>query len=45
MVNTSWLKARKLRINKEDIQKALKSVAEKQQEIKERERKKFLETN
>ena len=45
MVNTSWLKARKLRINKEDIQKALKSVAERQQEIKEKERNKFLETN
>lgn len=45
MVNTSWLKARKKRINKEDIQKALKSIAEKQQELKEWERKKFLETN
>ncbi len=45
MVNTSWLKARKLRINKEDIQKALKSIAEKQQELKEKERKKVIKAS
>ena len=45
MVNTSWLKARKQKINKEDVQKALKNIAERQLELKNNEREKFLLAN
>lgn len=45
MVNTSWLKARKQKINKEDVQRALKNIAERQLELKNNERKKILLAN
>ena len=45
MVNTSWLKARKQKINKEEVQRALKNIAERQLELKNKEREKFLLTN
>ena len=45
MVNTSWLKARKQKINKEDVQRALKNIAERQLELKNKEREKFLKAN
>lgn len=45
MVNTSWLKARKQKINKEDVQRALKNIAERQLELKNKEREKFLLAN
>jgi len=40
-----WLKVRKQKINKEEVQEAIKNIAKKQIELKNKEREKLLQVN